>query len=104
MPIDLQDGYKIIYEEDSNLKPISPTGADVINEINENKYGILINNNHGSTMQYAVSTAGDNGMDENNKPIPGDNLKYQVMAQDDYDEIVDPTTNKRVRSMTIQEF
>lgn len=82
-------------EEGPKERPTFPKGADVINEINNTKYGVLTNCNHGNTMQYALATKGDN---EN-----GVEVKYQVLAQDDYDEKIDSETKQRVLSITIPE-
>lgn len=96
MPTDFKNGFKYWNEKaDASGTPIFPKAAEVINEINQSKYGLLINANHGNTMQYAVATRGNNS--------EGDNNKYQIVAKDDYDILVDTNTNKRVLSMTIPE-
>lgn len=76
-----------------------PTGVQVVSEMNSVKYGFLLNANHGNTMQYALATDYENGKQNNVELKPSTNRKYQMLAMDAYDEIVDNAGN-RVLGMT----
>ncbi len=59
--------------------PTGPKAEDVIEQINNIKYGLLTNGNHGSPCTYALATIGKNEYIEGSK--------YQIISADLYDEI-----------------
>lgn len=68
----------LISEYPSDSLPISPLGSQIINTINENKYGLLSNYNHGYPCHYIVMEA--DTITNNN------HSKNGIVALDVYDE------------------